>query len=474
MISLYNTLTGKKQPFHPLDTKNVGMYNCGPTIYDFAHIGNWRSFLFADLVRRFFELEGFTVKQVMNITDVDDKTIAGAQKMKKPLHEFTDVYYREFLNDLGALRIKRPHVLPRATDHIGEMITLIERLLERGLAYKEKDGSVYFDISAFPQYGRLVHLNPSTLKENARLKVDQYERDEARDFALWKGWTSEDGAIAWDASFGKGRPGWHIECSAMSMKYLGATFDVHTGGIDLRFPHHENELAQSVGATNHDFARVWLHNEHLLVDGKKMSKSLGNYHTLRDILEKGFEPVAFRYLCLSTHYRTQMNFTFKSLENAAKTVANVNSFMHKVRDTRARTNVKKENQELIVASSEARQLFLHALEDDLNTPIAVATIFELMNVANRHMDEATADSASLDAVLDTMSAFNAVFDVLIDEEPLSPDDEKLVVEREHCRKKKDFAKADHIRDLLKRRGILLEDTPYGVIWRRSPRRHQDA
>ncbi len=467
MIKFFNSLTSKKQAFRPLEARKVKMYTCGPTVYDYCHIGNLRSFLFADMLKRFLELEGFDVTQVMNITDVDDKTIKGAALQGKSLAEFTSFYTKEFFRDIEAVRIKRPSLMPKATDNISDMVAMIEKLVENGYAYKEKDGCVYFDISKFKAYGKLSKIKAKELKKNARMKSDQYDKGEARDFALWKAWNKHDNDVFWPTSLGKGRPGWHIECSAMSLKYLGENFDIHTGGTDLKFPHHENEIAQCAGAGLNNFVKTWLHNEHLLVDGRKMSKSLGNFYTLHDITKKGYDSAAFRFLCLSTHYRTQMNFTFKALDAASKTIANINSFMKKMHDVQANTKARKENEEINFAASECRNAFIKAMEDDMNAPLALSALFDMMNIVNRNMDFGVADAISLSEAKKVMDEINNIFDFYIVEEELNEDDMRLVLEREEARKAKDYERADHIRALLKKKGIILEDTPYGVSWRRN-------
>lgn len=464
MIKFFNSYTSKKQVFRADEAKKVKIYSCGPTVYDSVHIGNLRSFMFTDMLRRFLHLEGFEINHVMNITDVDDKTIKGSILAKKSLGEFTEQHMHEFKNDLKAVRVLEPHVMPRATHNIKEMVEFIQKLMENGYAYSEA-GSVYFDISKFAKYGKLSKIKLKSLKQSARTKKDSYEKDEARDFSLWKGHDSEDGDVYWSSPFGNGRPGWHIECSAMAVKYLGESIDIHTGGVDLKFPHHENEIAQCSCAGFKNFVRFWMHNEHLLVDGKKMSKSLGNYFTLKDLVDKGYDPVAFRYLCLSTHYRTQLNFTLNALAAASKTVANINSFIAKIE--RSKNPKGKKNVEIRAATELARSTFTKAIEDDLNTPLALSSLFDMMNVVNRCIDDGFSNEDELNEVLKFMHEFNAIFDVFISEEPLHEDDLKLVEERESARKEKNYERADHIREILKKKGIILEDTPYGVVWRRK-------
>ena len=331
-IRLFNTLTRKKETFIPIDEGEVRMYTCGPTVYDYAHIGNFRAFLFEDLLKRWLEYRGFKVTHVMNITDVDDKTIRGSQKQQIPLRQYTEYYTKAFFEDVAVLSIEPADYYPRATEHIPEMVALINRLMEKGYAYKGEDSSIYYAINKFKNYGKLSKIKVRELKAGARVKVDEYAKEEAMDFALWKAWTKEDGDVFWETELGKGRSGWHIECSAMSMKYLGETFDIHCGGVDNMFPHHENEIAQSEAATGKKFVNYWLHNEHLLVEGKRMAKRYGNFYTLRDLLKMGYDPKAIRYLLLSTQYRQQFNFTFEGLDAAKGAIERLRNLMRRLQD----------------------------------------------------------------------------------------------------------------------------------------------
>lgn len=467
MLKLFNTLSRKKEVFKPLEGGVVKFYACGPTSYDFAHIGNFRAYLASDLLHRYLEYKGFRVKQVMNITDVDDKTIRGARAQGISLKEFTRKYEAAFFEDLDALGIKRASVYPRATEHILEMIALIQKLLEKRFAYKGSDGSVYYNVSKFKEYGKLSHLNVSELKAGARVSQDSYDKTQASDFALWKAWSKEDGEVFWNAPapLGKGRPGWHIECSAMSMKYLGETFDIHAGGVDLIFPHHENEIAQSEGATGKQFVRYWFHNEHLLVEGRKMAKSLGNFFTLRDILAKGFSPKAVRFLLLSAHYRQQLNFTFNALENVENTVARLEEFVSRLNES----NTGKAKDVEVKKSLEcARKEFIKQMDDDLNAPLALAAVFNLVKEANKAIAENALSAAVAREVKDFMlNEFNAVFGV-IEEKPareLGKEAKKLIQEREQARARGDFKRADEIRLLLRKQGIILEDSKNGVKWK---------
>ncbi|MCX6799432.1 MAG: cysteine--tRNA ligase, partial [Candidatus Diapherotrites archaeon] len=327
MLKLYNTIGRKKQPFKPLHGKTVGMYTCGPTVYNYIHIGNLKSFLAEDVLKRYLLYKGFKVKHVRNLTDVDDKTINGSRMEGVPLREFTEKYTRAFFEDIESVRILPAGIYPKATEHIAEMVKLIKALLRKGYAYKGDDGSIYYSIKKFKNYGKLAGINFRELKVGARVKQDTYDKGEAQDFALWKSWAPDDGDVYWETEIGKGRPGWHIECSAMSMKYLGSTFDIHGGGEDLVFPHHENEIAQSEGATGKKFVRYWVHNAFLLVNGEKMSKSLGNYYTLRDL--KDYNPIAVRYLMISSSYRQPLNFTFEALRAAQSALDRLNELIRK-------------------------------------------------------------------------------------------------------------------------------------------------
>ena len=376
MIKFYNTLTKKKEEFIPIEDKIVKMYTCGPTVYDFAHIGNFRAYIFEDLLHRYLEFKGYKVVRVMNITDVDDKTIDGAKREGISLKEYTDRYLKYFLEDMETLRIKKPDYLPRATEHIKEMVEIIKKLIEKGYAYR-KNGSIYYAISKFPGYGKLSGIELKNIKPGVRIETDEYTKEDVRDFALWKEAKEEEG-VWWETEIGKGRPGWHIECSAMSMKYLGETFDIHTGGVDNIFPHHENEIAQSEAATGKKFVNYWLHCAHLLVNNEKMSKSKGNFYTLRDLLKKGYNPVAIRYLLLTTHYRDPLNFTEKSLKAAENTIKNYNGFYSSL------GFFKESKEEDIEKEIErARNCFIENLDDDLNISPALASIFNLIKFANK-------------------------------------------------------------------------------------------
>ncbi len=377
-LKFINTQSRRKEEFTSIEPGHVRMYNCGPTIYDFAHIGNYRAYMFEDLLRRYLQYRRYRVTQVMNLTDIDDKIIRGLQEKGLTLKEYTNPFKQAFFEDLDALEIQRAEHYPEATDHIDEMVAIVQTLIEKGHAY-EVDGSYYFKISSFPKYGSLSHMNLEDLKAGARVSADEYEKDTVSDFALWKAWEEADGPVFWETPIGKGRPGWHIECSAMSMKYLGETFDIHTGGVDNMFPHHENEIAQSECATGKTFANYWLHCEHLIVEGQKMSKSLGNFYTLRDITAKGYSPVAVRYLLLATHYRQQLNFTFDGLDGAKAAVERLIDFKRNLQAV----DGADDSPDFAETLKKANDGFQANLDDDLNMSGATMTVSESSDHAFR-------------------------------------------------------------------------------------------
>ena len=470
VLKLYNTLTRKKEEFRPIKKGEVGIYTCGPTVYDCAHIGNFRAYVFEDVLKRYLRYRGYRVRHVMNLTDVDDKTIAGSKKEGIPLNEFTARYIRIFFDDIKTLNIEPAGVYPKATEHIDEMVALIKKLLEKGVAYHGEDGSIYFDISKFEGYGRLSKVRLDESKESKeRTKLDEYAKDEVRDFALWKAWTPRDGDVFWDTEIGKGRPGWHIECSAMSMKYLGDTFDIHAGGVDLVFPHHENEIAQSVSATGKRFVNYWVHNEHLLVEGRKMSKSLGNFYTLRDLLERGHDPNAIRYLLLSSHYRQKLNFTFKRLNAARNTVQRLSDFLDRIKNAGGLVG-KEWNEKLHKETIKTKERFDDAMDDDLNTPRALAAMFNLVNRTNRAIENKNASKENLEEVYDLFMKFDSVLKILEHREhkkdEIPEELEELIKRREEARKRRDWETADSIRALLKEKGVIIEDTPDGPRWKK--------
>jgi cysteinyl-tRNA synthetase len=465
-IYFFNTLTRKKEVFNPIETGKVKMYTCGPTVYDFAHIGNFRAFLFEDLLKRWLIQRDFKVTQVMNLTDIDDKTIKGSQKQGIPLRQFTDFYIKAFFEDIKALNIETAEVYPKATDHIPEMVNLIKILMAKGFAYKGEDGSIYFSVCKFPDYGKMSKIKVGELKSGARVSQDEYAKEEAQDFALWKAWTPEDGDVYWETELGKGRPGWHIECSAMSMKYLGGTFDVHCGGVDNMFPHHENETAQSEAATGKKFVNYWMHNEHLQVEGKKMSKSLGNFYTLRDLLAKDYDPISIRYLLMSTHYRQQFNFTFEGLEASKAAVERLRNFVRRLHDA----DGKESGGKVATFSSKAEACFDGSMNDDLNIGIALASLFDFVREINNLLDSNMISKGEAAVVGGLILKFDAVLGVIgrVEvKEALSDDVDALVVKREEARKTKNWKEADAIRAQLKAMGIVLEDTAQGVRWHKE-------
>jgi cysteinyl-tRNA synthetase len=463
-ILLFNTLTRQKEAFTPLEAGRVRMYTCGPTVWDYAHIGNFRAFIFEDLLKRWLEYRGYKVTHVMNITDVDDKTIKGSRKQGIPIAQYTKHYEDAFFTDIKALNIQLADIYPRATEHIPEMTALIKTLMQKGYAYKSDDGSIYFAINKFPDYGKLSHINVQALMAGARVKTDEYAKEEAQDFALWKAWTPEDGDVYWETELGKGRPGWHIECSAMSMKYLGATFDIHCGGVDNIFPHHENEIAQSEAATGKPFVRYWLHNEHLLVEGKRMAKRFGNFYTLRDLLGKGYDPIAIRYLLLSTHYRQQFNFTFEGLEAARSAVERLRNFVRRLSDA----NGAGSGGRVAELIRRAETGFGDAMDDDLNVSVALAALFDFVRDINALLDAGVVGNDEAGAVRALIAGFDGVLGVVgeVKTEQMLPEEvEELVKQREEARKAKDWKTADAIRLKLKEMGVVLEDTAAGVRWR---------
>ena len=466
-IRFFDTRKRALVPFEPITSGEVRMYTCGPTVYNHAHIGNFRTFLFEDVLRRHFIARGFKVTQVMNLTDVDDKIIKGVNAKGVTVQEFTAPIKEAFFADADLLRIQRAEVYPAATEHINEMVELVQQLLDNNLAYRADDGSIYYRISGFKRYGELSHMDLSQLKAGARVSSDEYEKDTVSDFALWKAWSPDDGTVFWETPLGKGRPGWHIECSAMSMRYLGNPFDIHTGGVDNIFPHHENEIAQSEGATGKAFANFWLHAEHLIVDGRKMSKSLGNFYTLPDLLEKGYPAVAVRYLLISTHYRQQLNFTLEGVEAARSAIERLRDFYRRLTEWPD----GGEGHELFRKSVEAaREEFGGHLDDDLNISGALGVVFEFVRETNRQLDLKELDGADAKLARQFVEEIDSVIDVLR-EDTAADDDaaeiEQLIAERNAARKSKDFARSDEIRDQLIARGIILEDTAGGTRWKRK-------
>jgi cysteinyl-tRNA synthetase len=466
-LSLYNTMTRSVEPFQPLAPPRVLLYTCGPTVWNYAHIGNFRTFLFEDLLRRWLEHSGYDVFHMMNLTDVDDRTIRAAREAGKPLTEHTEPFTQAFFEDRDYLRIKPAHVYPRATQAIPAMIALIARLLERGVAYKSEDGSVYFALSKFPTYGRLSRLDTRQIKVGARVASDEYAKDDPSDFALWKTADAEDESVgaAWDAPFGRGRPGWHLECSAMSLDEIGRRFgaqtlDIHCGGIDLIFPHHEDEIAQSEGATGQPFARFWLHGEFLNVRGTKMSKRFGNFLTARDLREQGVDAAAVRLLFWQSHYRQPIDFNDEALAGAREGVRRLGEFHERL---------KASGGDLPELAQKLETEFAAALDDDLDAPRAVAGLFEFVRTANRQLDRAAGAAAAGKGALAAFERVAGLLDVLPTPKAVDPALARWVAERlaarDQARKSKDFKAADAIRAELKARGVEIEDSSLGTKWR---------
>lgn len=461
-LKIYNTETRQKQELTLQEQEQtLRMYTCGPTVYHYAHIGNFRTYVFEDLLRRTIKYFGIPITQAMNLTDIDDKTIKGALESGKSLSEYTKKYKEAFFEDLTRLNIEPVEFYPAATDYIEEMIKMIQTLLDKQMAYKSKEGDVFFSIKAFPSYGRLSHLCLNELKKGAsqRVQADEYDKENASDFVLWKAYHLErDGSVFWESPFGRGRPGWHIECSAMATKLLGESIDIHVGGVDNIFPHHENEIAQSEGCSGKQFARHWIHAEHLIVDGKKMSKSLGNFYTLRDLFSLGFTGPEVRYLLLSTHYRTQLNFTFDGLKSARKSLKRFKDFVARVH--RVSGDDGKSYTPFI---REAESSFTTALSDDLNISRALASLFDMMRQLNSHLDRKQVGTKGREEILFFLAKVDTVLGFLVFQEEMNiPEAIKEALERrEIARKAKDWKEADKQRDLILKAGFLIEDGPDG-------------
>ena len=466
-LRLHNTLGGIKDVFEPLEPGHVRMYTCGPTVWNFAHVGNLRAFLFYDLVRRHLRVSGYRVTHVMNLTDIDDRILDQAMHAGTTIAEFIKPFATAFFEDMDSLRAERVEHYPRATEHIPEMVEMIATLVEHDNAYAA-DGDVYFRIASFPKYGALSHLDRAGLKAGARVATDKYDKESVSDFALWKKAHPEDEKLgaAWDAPFGRGRPGWHIECSAMSKRYLGETLDIHAGGVDLMFPHHENEIAQSEAANHKTFARVWLHSEFLAdATGEKMSKSAGGFTTLRDLVAGGHDPLSIRYfLIANAHYRSRVRLSDEALHAAAEQVRRLREFADRVRRTEP---AQQDDVQLADKTEQVRAGYREALDDDLNLPLGMGLVFDLVREANSALDGERMGPQNKTRLLALLDDVDAHLDVLHAEEPgLAEEVERLIAEREDARKARDFAKADQIREDLKRRGIALEDSKDGVRWRR--------
>jgi cysteinyl-tRNA synthetase len=476
-IRFHNTMSGQTEPFVPLAAGEVRAYTCGPTVYDFAHIGNFRTFVFQDVLRRYLKSRGFRVIQVMNLTDVDDRIIQRAAAAGVSIRDYTDKYIQAYLDDRRALNLEPPEHIARATEHIDDMVALIQRLTAKGFTYTS-EGSTYYRIASFPNYGKLSKIDVAGMQTGARVDMDRYDKDNARDFALWK--APKPGEHFWETPIGPGRPGWHIECAAMALKYLGDTLDIHSGGVDLTFPHHENEIAESEAATGKPFVRYWLHAEHLLVDHEKMSKSLGNFATLRELFSHGHKPSSIRFLLASVPYRRQLNFTPDSLQGAASSVERLRNFAARLRMEKF---PEGSTPAMAQRAAKAREDFDGGLADDLNTAQALAAIFDLVRDVNTAMDRGEFSQGDAAAVLEVMDAFDAIFAVLRDDDAkklkalgisaggaaLSDADvEARVADRQAARKRRDFAASDRIRDELAALGIILEDSRDGSVrWKRK-------
>lgn len=460
---IYNTLTRNLDEFQPLEAGRVKMYACGPTVHDYAHIGNFRTFIFVDLLRRYLRFKGYVVEHVMNITDIDDKTIRKSSERGVSLKAYTEEYTRYFLEDLYSLGAERPEHIVAATDHIPEMVELIERLEANHHTYVS-EGSVYFRIASLESYGKLSGAKLQGNISGARVDVDEYDKEDARDFVLWK--AAKEGEPSWPTRYGEGRPGWHLECSAMSMRYLGETFDIHCGGVDLIFPHHENEIAQSEGATGKQFVRYWIHCEHLLVEGQKMSKSLGNFYTLRDLLAMGFSARAIRYLLISVPYRKQLNFTLENLRGVENRIKRLHDFQCRLYEAKA---LEGTDTALAEAIASARRDFEAALDDDLNSSAALAVVSEFETTLNRALTAGSLPTSCKQQAIEALRAFDSVLGVFgeVRSEVLEEQIQQLIAERAAAKAAKNYARADEIRQYLSERGILLEDTKAGVRWRRA-------
>ena len=463
-VKFYNTLSRSLEEFNPLIPGTARMYTCGPTVYNFAHIGNFRAYTFEDILRRTLEYFGYTVTQVMNLTDVDDKTIRDSKAAGLPLDTFTKKYKEAFFDDIKTLKIESAEVYPAATGHIPEMIDLIGKLMEKGFAYQASDGCIYFSISKFEKYGQLARIDRDNQRDGVRISNDEYAKDAVGDFALWKAWDADDGDVAWDSPWGKGRPGWHIECSAMSMKYLGESFDIHTGGVDNMFPHHEDEIAQSEAVTGKKWVNYWLHCEHLMVGNTKMSKSLGNFYTLRDLLEKNWSGREIRWVLIGAHYRKKLNFTFDALKLARETLGKFDDFFKRLRAVK--TAGDGSSVSAIVA--EARDAFASAMADDLNISMSLAALFDLMRNINRIADENKLDAAGAEMVLAAFRDFDKVIgcfevDAVAVEEEFPAEVTALAEARAVARKEKNWAESDRLRDEIAALGYIIKDAP-GNVW----------
>ena len=454
-LQFYNTLKREKEIFQPIEKGKVGLYTCGPTVYDYAHIGNFRTFMFEDLLKRWLLHLRYDVKHVMNITDVDDKTIKKAKQMKVSLSRITDKYTQYFMEDLTWLKMIPADIYPTATESIPKMISMIERLLEKGFAYREDDGSVYFNISSFPNYGKLTQINISAQRTGDRIMEDEYDKDAPQDFALWKGWKEEDGEVVWDAPWGRGRPGWHIECSAMSSESLGDHFDIHCGGVDNMFPHHENEIAQSQCATDQPFVNYWLHSEFLMLDGGKMSKSLGNFYRISALKELGFTAESIRYQLLAGHYRSKITFSIDKKHEGDKVVQRLSDFYNRLQKMNA-------NESSTGSMPEAYSKFRDRMNDDLDSPQALAVFFDWLKTVNGKIDKNVITDSELGEAWEFLVAFDSVFGFIRNQDFEIPDKINLLLnKRQKARDEENWVESDLIREHLKEKGWMVEDTPDG-------------
>ncbi len=470
---VYNTLSRRKELFEPLDAPQVKMYTCGPTVYDYAHIGNFRAYIFEDLLRRTLRHHGFKVTHVMNLTDVDDKTIRGARSSGLALHDYTQKYKTAFFKDIETLNIETAEVYPAATEHISDMIKLIEKLFKTGYAYQTDDGSVYFNIRKFDAYGKLSHLDMAGLQPGARVVQDEYQKDNAADFALWKAWSEEDGDVGWESPWSRGRPGWHIECSAMSMKYLGASFDLHTGGIDNIFPHHEDEIAQSEAATGKPFVKYWMHCAHLVVEDRKMSKSSGNFYTLRDVIQRGFSGREIRYTLMAAHYRQTLNFSFDALQSARGAIERLDEFLDRLRDTAGCMPITTSAPPGGPAADgndwikKGNQDFFRPLNDDLNIALALGAVFDMVREGNKHMDTGSLTPVCANEILRVFEDFDRVLGIMqSDQKKPGADVLSLARKRQCAREAKNWDEADRWRVMIEKHGWRVQDTSDGFKLKR--------
>ena len=470
-MKLYNTFTRKKEEFKPIRKNEVRMYSCGPTVYNFAHIGNFRSFIFVDILKRYLKFKKYKVKHVMNITDIDDKIIKKCSANNFSLEEYTNKYQEAFFDDLNTLNIQKADIFPKATAHISDMVNLIKKLLDKGIAYKTSDGSIFFNISKFPDYGKLQKLNSDQMKKGKRVETDEYDKDSVYDFVLWKGYKPEDGDIFWETEIGKGRPGWHIECSAMSTKYLGKTFDIHTGGVDLIFPHHENEIAQSEGANDQKFVNYWMHCEYLGLKDSKMSKSLGNTIYIKDLIDKKYSARAIRFVLLSVHYRQKLIFSSEQLDSAGKTLKKFDDFIYELKNVES-TNVK--NEEIISLTNEMLQKFENTMDDDLNISAALGVVFTFLKQINKFKSTNKLSNLDRENIINSLKKIDSVLGIIFKEsksklvDTINIDKKNIqekIEERNEARKNKNWDKADKIRNELLKLGVELVDRKEGTTYK---------